>query len=172
MRNKHIIAFAVITLALLGIATPGLADKVDVRADTINGYGRILFTFDQTTKYKARLENGVLILEFDRVADFDLNQLRKKLPNYVALARRELNGQIFRFALKKDLRLHTSAAEARIAVDLVPAPDTDDVVDLRHFVKQAASDAFRQTAGNNDTLRPAGLLEIEHLTDDGFGFRT
>lgn len=86
-----------------------------------DGYGRMVFTFPgKVPGYRATINAGILVLQFDKPFDADAEEFVRQMPRYVALARRDGDKSTIRLALTTDFWLDTKQAENSIYVDLMP----------------------------------------------------
>ena len=72
----------------------------------------------------------------------------------------------------KEFTLFSSAPDQMIsdAIDFIAAENADDMVDFGEFVEQCRAQSLRQTARHDDSLGFSRFLQVEHLTNDRFGF--
>ena len=110
-------AAAVITL--FGILS-SQSRELTVRGTDTGRHGRILLTFDEPTKVRARTTNGVLILSFSDAATIRSERLADELPAYVGTVRRDPDGKGLRIALTRPYRTNVLEAAERVYVDLLP----------------------------------------------------
>jgi len=101
-----------------------------VTASTANGYARLLFALDGGTHASAQATGAVLTIAFDRKVAIAAATIAQALPGYIASARADADGKTFRFALNQPVRVHSSAASGKIAVDLMPASYSGTPPDL------------------------------------------
>jgi len=86
-----------------------------------DGYGRMVFTFPgKVPGYRATINAGILVLQFDKPFDADAEEFVRQMPRYVALARRDSDKGTIRLALTTDFWLDTKQAENSVYVDLMP----------------------------------------------------
>ena len=85
-----------------------------------NGFGRVVFTLDPPAHVQPSLDGSVLTLTFDRKPDFDPTLLASALPGYVTGVHADADGKTLHLALNQSVKLHTSIAGNRVALDLVP----------------------------------------------------
>jgi hypothetical protein len=109
-------AAAVFAFAFSFFATAAAADTVSTTS--ADGYGRIAFTLSPATHAEAALTDGVLVISFDRKIAIDANAVVQGLPAYIAGGHADASGQVFRFALTQNVRLHMSSSADNVAVDL------------------------------------------------------
>ncbi len=111
---------AALIAGIMSVTSVARAQNVPFSTDTTGGYARLLMEFPSPPEYEARIENGVLVIQFQSPFDIDVALLSRSLPRYVSLVRQDPNRRSLRLALKRNFRLHTSEAENQVAVDLVP----------------------------------------------------
>jgi hypothetical protein len=112
-------ALAVGSALALTLALGASANAADrFTASIAQGYARILVTPDPGNSVKAQMKGGVLLLSFARKTDIDPTVLAKSLPDYIGSGRADADGKTLRFAISQPLRLSTSAAQGKIAIDL------------------------------------------------------
>lgn len=87
---------------------------------TGDGYGRMIFEFEQMPKFKSEISNGVLVVSFDQVVELKLDQVGTNLADYVLLGRVDPNGRAARFAMAKPVRVHSMIAGKKLFIDLLP----------------------------------------------------
>ncbi|MDE1987573.1 MAG: hypothetical protein KGJ28_13610 [Alphaproteobacteria bacterium] len=121
MNAPHIRAFRIAATVLafaclLGIRPALAADAVTT--STAQGYARLLFSLRPSGPIKAALTGAVLKLTFERKVDIAPASL--VVPGYVESVHVDPGGKSISFALNQPVRLHTSSASGRTAIDLVP----------------------------------------------------
>jgi tetratricopeptide (TPR) repeat protein len=105
----------------LAAPPPALAATGTVVATEMNGFGRIVLTFDKAVRAQVRTSNGVVILSFDEQVTADLEKLAAQAPRYVAVARRDPDGRSIRIATPQAFRANLMEAGERLFLDLLPA---------------------------------------------------
>lgn len=115
---------------LLASAAPVLgADNVSGSAS--GGYGRMMFSLDGGAAPRVSLTGSVLVLTFPQKTSLKPAQIAAMLPGYVAGVRADPDGMTFRVALKQPVRLQTSSAGGKTAVDLIPSGFSGNPAPLR-----------------------------------------
>ena len=114
--RPHLAAMAALCLFA---ASPAFADSLTTNA--AGGYGRILFTLSPPGNPVAAVKDGVLTIHFDRKVALSPKPIVHGLPAYLSSGRADTDGKTFRFALVEPVRLHSSIAADKYALDLVPA---------------------------------------------------
>ncbi len=125
---------------------PAHAEKVTLETSTQGGYARLLFKLSSPSNVKANIDNGVMVVTFDRRLDFDIQKIRKSLPQYVALVRQDNDGRVLRLALTQNYRLHTSSADNRIAIDIIPSRYSGDPEDIKPKLTREEIEARKAVA--------------------------
>lgn len=125
VRRLSLIAFA----ALLCVASPAWATDV-VTGFSSGGYGRLLFTLTATDQVSAQITGSVLTITFGRKVAVTPEAIAQSLPSYINSGRVDADGKTFRFALGQPVRVHTSQAAGKFAVDLAPQSYIDTPPDL------------------------------------------
>ncbi|MBN9061629.1 MAG: hypothetical protein J0H41_04210 [Rhizobiales bacterium] len=151
--------------ALFTLAAPAFAQtKGVVRGANMNGYGRLIFTFDDMRKASATVTAGVLVVAFDRPIAIDIDKTSTDLPGYIGVARRDPDGTGLRFALAQPVRAHVMEAGEKIFIDLLPASWRDqppslpqDVVDDLARRARVAEEALRSSERKRYMEEPRAL---------------
>jgi len=96
------------------------ADKVLLEAQLKQDFGRIILTFSALPKYKVRVTNGVLIVQFEQPVDIDIRQVARKLSDYVIIGRLDPDSKALRFALAQPIKINTIEAGEMLFIDIMP----------------------------------------------------
>ncbi|SON56210.1 putative lipoprotein [Hartmannibacter diazotrophicus] len=119
-------AFA--ALCMLHLLSVGAAlaapPKVDVEATQMDGFGRIVLTFNDMEllpAYSVSSSNGVLVIEFQDAVAGDVRDVPIHLSTYIPVARTDPDGHGMRFALMQGIKVHSMEAGAQLFIDLLPA---------------------------------------------------
>jgi hypothetical protein len=157
-------------LAALGLVlslSSALAAKGVMIGSELQGYGRIVFSFDKEVGARSRIVNSVLIVEFDEQVSLDFDKLSQQLPNYVSITRADPDGKSIRFGLTDRFKVDIKTAGERVYLDIMspkwqgmpPALPAEVVQDLVRRAR-AAEDQLRRlaretqkTANRDVTLR-------------------
>ncbi len=139
-------------LAALVAGAPAQAqNRGAVRGAELNGFGRMIFTFEGMAKANAVVSSGVLVLSFDAPVRVDPEKIALEMPAYVTAARADPDGRGMRFALARPLRASLKEAGERLFLDLLPerwageAPGLpQDVVDDLARRAREAEEALRK----------------------------
>ncbi|HAC59732.1 MAG TPA: hypothetical protein DCF73_15430, partial [Rhodobiaceae bacterium] len=100
MRLRALTAFTVLFLLLVALTPAARAATVGVSLSEQNGWGRMVFTFPEGIPgYRASINAGVLVLDFDKPFDANTEEFVRLMPRYVAMARQDENGKTIRLAL-------------------------------------------------------------------------
>lgn len=122
----------IVALAFAGTLCAGhpawAADSVS--GSTKDGYGRLLFPLGASDQVNAQISGQVLTLTFNRKMGLTPDGIAQSLPGYIASGRADADGKTFRFALNQPLKLHTSSAPGKFAVDLAPSSYSGTPPDL------------------------------------------
>jgi tetratricopeptide (TPR) repeat protein len=105
----------------LAAPSPATAASGTVVATEMNGFGRLILTFDKPVRAQVRTSNGVVILSFDEQVTADLEKLAAQAPQYVAVARRDPDGRSIRIATPRAFRANLMEAGEKLFLDLLPA---------------------------------------------------
>ncbi|MAM94092.1 hypothetical protein [Parvibaculum sp.] len=115
--------FACLFLLVVLATAARAAENVKLSLSEQDGYGRMVFTFpDGVPGYRASINAGILVLDFDKAVNADTDGFVRQMPRYIAMARRDEDKGTIRFALTTDFWLDTKQAENSLYVDLLP-PD-------------------------------------------------
>lgn len=113
---KHL----VLALVLLA-AAPALADAV--RSAPRDGYGRIVFEWDQPVRYSADVVDGNLVVQFERAVSGNVAAAAQSLTPYVNPPRVSPDQRTIVFPLRPNVTMRTFTVGSAVVVDLVgPAP--------------------------------------------------
>lgn len=105
----------------LWLAGP-LAHAADEGAGrTEEGFGRIVFTFDELPAYEVRTSTGVVAVLFDRPVDLDAAEIVDGLPSYLTAGRLDPDRRGIRFALAQSVSVNQMEAGRMVFIDLLPA---------------------------------------------------
>ena len=107
---------------------PSAEERVGVRVGKHDGYARLVFDWTTSTGYRAKVEDGQLVLEFDRAAVFDLSRL-EYLSGYLEPPQPELSGTRLSIPLRQDWPLKHFLLETRVVVDLLGDGIPDQAAD-------------------------------------------
>lgn len=119
----------------------------------LQGFGRVVFSFDGEINAKARVLNSVLIVEFDQAVTLDVDKLSQQLPSYVSMVRADPDGRSIRLALNDRFRSDLKVAGEKVFLDILsprwqgaPPPLPPDVVQDLVRRARAAEDQLRKMA--------------------------
>jgi len=111
---------ALVALAgLICLGAPAFAGDT-VTGATKDGYGRLTFALGSSDQVSAQISGQVLTISFNRKMGLTPEGIAQSLPGYIASGRADADGKTFRFALSLPLKLHTTSAPGKFAVDLAP----------------------------------------------------
>lgn len=129
------IAVMAAAFAAMAVSAQARADEVDLSAEPHDGYGRIELTWpeymsDVVIDADVDLRHGVMIAEFTRPIETDIDDIAERLSDYVAIARLDDDGATLRMALRAPARAHVSRSANVLAIDIVEPgqPDPPDIV--------------------------------------------
>lgn len=94
--------------------------KAEVEPSPENGYGRIVFTFEQMPEYTKTISGTILVLSFKEPVSLDVTPIAKQLSQYIAVARLDPDGSALRFAMLDRLKVNIIEAGNKLFVDLLP----------------------------------------------------
>ncbi|VAW23632.1 FIG00741759: hypothetical protein [hydrothermal vent metagenome] len=100
------------------------AEKVNLSAKQMDGFGRIIITFVNRLDfpaYRMRNENGVLSFEFSEQMQLKLPDISGELPDFIAVSRIDPDQMGIRFGLKADFKINTIKAGEQLYIDFMPA---------------------------------------------------
>ena len=104
-------------LAALLAATPAAAD--DMRSALREGYGRIVFDWNQPVRYAAEVVGGTLLIQFERPVTGDIAKITQSLAAYVSGGRLSADRKTAFFPLKPNITMRTFTVGQAVVVDLV-----------------------------------------------------
>jgi hypothetical protein len=125
---KHLLRSFVVLAAAAFLCGAASADALTSSVD--RGFGRLLFTLNADDHVTAAVTGQVLTISFGRKVSLTPQAVVQALPNYVASGRADADGKTFRLALSQPVRLHTSSASDKFAVDLLPQNFSGTAPDL------------------------------------------
>jgi hypothetical protein len=108
----------------------GAANADALTSSVDRGFGRLLFTLSADDHVTAATTGQVLTISFSRKVSLTPQAVAQALPGYISSARADADGKTFRFALSQPVRLHTSSATDKFAVDLLPQSFSGTAPDL------------------------------------------
>ncbi|MBL1421462.1 MAG: hypothetical protein COC24_013210 [Alphaproteobacteria bacterium] len=119
---KKLIVFAILVLfMLLASVSSGFAENnVGVRAEVGEGYGRIVFDFDEFPDYKLEILEGVLVLRFNEEVNIEVDALADILSDYIVVARVDPDNTAVRIALAQEVKVNKLEAADKLFIDLLP----------------------------------------------------
>lgn len=109
-----------LALSLFAVG-PASAERGIVSGTEMGRFGRVVFTFGAEIIAKARVAGTVMIVEFDREVQVDLEKLAMQLPTYISIARRDPDGKSIRFGLTDRMTPDLKLAGDRVYLDILPA---------------------------------------------------
>lgn len=125
-RRRRIGAAAVLVSAATGLAAFGLVGEghaaTAVRAAAHDGYGRIVFDWDQPVRYDVEVAAGNLIISFDRPLESDAGRVPSALTSYVSGARLSPDRRTVTLPLKGSFTPRSFTIGTSVVVDLMGGP--------------------------------------------------
>jgi len=113
------LAIVAVSLLLFLPSRDAQAEELGVSVEVLPGYTRLIFEGREPIGADAEILNSVLLLDFDRPVEFDLNIIRQEARRDVSRVRQDADGKMLRFALNRGLRLQKTSNGNRLAIDLV-----------------------------------------------------
>jgi tetratricopeptide (TPR) repeat protein len=95
--------------------------KHSVRAPPHGTYGRIVFEAPSRMGFSAAVENGVLVVRFDKPATATLAPVARSLVDYVSGVPLTIDGTVARIPLKRPATVRTFTEGSAMVVDLLAA---------------------------------------------------
>ncbi|MGN6571071.1 MAG: tetratricopeptide repeat protein [Pseudolabrys sp.] len=117
------LAVVALCLALAAFASPARAEEPvhgTVKISREDGFTRMLFRFDQEVAAKVTTNNLIMIINFARPVNVDVDTLNAAAPDLISAARRDPDGSAVRIALAHRIKLNVMPAAERVFVDLLP----------------------------------------------------
>lgn len=164
-RSNRIIArlAGLIAIPLL-VLSPALAARGQVTASEMQGFGRLIFAFDAPVGAKLRMQNSVLIIEFDQSVTLDPDKLPVQVPAYIGIARLDPDGRSIRIGLNGRFKADLKQAGERVFLDLMgprwqgmPPPLPQDVIDELVRRARVAEERARRADGERKVGRELEL---------------
>jgi tetratricopeptide (TPR) repeat protein len=139
-----------------------------VTASEMQGFGRLIFTFDGQVAAQIRTNNNVLILDFDQPITLDADKLAVQVPRYIGIARLDPGGRSMRIGLNDRFRADLKLAGERVFLDLLnprwqglPPGLPQDVID--ELVRRARAAEARAERAQVERKVERGLeLRVAH----------
>jgi len=127
MTLPRIFNFVIPLLFAINIIAAGAASAqqpVEFSTQKGAGYGRILVSWpegvtNEDVKLTAKITNGVLVVSFSEILTGNTKIIRDGLPDQIALARMDTDGQTIRIALRSPAKIATSNSFNVFAIDLI-----------------------------------------------------
>uniref|UniRef100_A0A2A4Z1Y9 Uncharacterized protein n=1 Tax=OCS116 cluster bacterium TaxID=2030921 RepID=A0A2A4Z1Y9_9PROT len=119
---KKLIAFSILVLfmALAPVSNSFAENNAQVTAELGEGYGRIIFSFDEFPDYKLEILDGVLVLKFNEEVNVEVDEITDMLGDYVVVARADPDKTAVRIALAQEVKVNKLEAADKLFIDLLP----------------------------------------------------
>jgi|GEM_PF-414941 len=138
----HSLVFCIfLTLTHGSLLAAGLKVKTD--ASEKRGYARLILNFDRLPAYESAVDDTILVFKFKEAVDLNLDELIRKMPNYISVARVDPDGHAFRLAFSDSYKVNIMEAGSQVFIDILgrkwkgmPPNLPQDV--LRSIAKRAA----------------------------------
>jgi len=112
-----------VTAAFLSLMAIPAAQADNVRAAQKEGYGRLVFDWNQPIRYAAEILSGNLVVQFERPVTNDIAPVAQSLAPYVGAGRFSNDRRTVYFPIKPNVTMRTFTVGNAVVVDLVgPAP--------------------------------------------------
>ncbi len=122
LRAKLISIFALLAISAFSLDHVSAQELSSARisVDVSKGYCRIILPLPEDVGIDVRNRNGVLVASFENPMEIDTQVLVLGAPDYIALARMDVDKEALRLALKKSFKYEMSRSASHIAIDLIP----------------------------------------------------
>ncbi|KAA5606063.1 tetratricopeptide repeat protein [Roseospira marina] len=131
---------------LLTRAAPAWAAEVSAAAH--DGYGRMVFRWDDPVRYTVEIRNGNLVAAFDAPIPNSVASVPGRLPAYVDTVRVSPDRRTVTLPLKGDFTLNVFTLNSSVVVDLRGGPDLDPTPAAT--ATPAAPESIRVRTGSHD----------------------
>ena len=112
------------TLLAVAPAAAQTATQVPIRAWDHGDYGRLVFDWPSKVDYSARIEDGALVVTFDRSLTPGLSDVSRRLPDYISQSVLSKDGRGVRFGLIGQFQLRSFVTDNAVVVDLIKSEPT------------------------------------------------
>lgn len=113
---------ACVVLPAVADSTPARAAAEAVRAAAHDGYGRIVFDWNEPVRYDVEVAAGALIIRFDKPIGASTARVPAALTDYVAAARVSPDGRTLTLPLKGAFEPRSFTIGTSVVVDLMGGP--------------------------------------------------
>ena len=127
----------------------------EVKVSSAGGFGRIQFEWREKAQAKTVLNDGILVISFDRAFDVDTDAMQRSLDAYVALVRQDPDKKSLRLALKGPVTLKTTDYATRFAFDILPPSFHGDPPPIAPVAQESQ---------DGPSVVPIRVAEREHTT--------
>jgi tetratricopeptide (TPR) repeat protein len=144
-----------------GAQSDGARPRVSVTPG--GGYARVLFEWPGEARASAQIAGDVIIVRFDAPVQVDAAAIARQLDGVAAAARMDADGRSLRIALRTPVRIATSSAGRRFALDIMPADRRADPPPIQDpqadQLREAKTVTVRATEMETSTRLTFELLE-------------
>lgn len=138
---RSLIFCVCLSLSYSSVSAAGL--KVQTDASEKRGFARLVLNFDRLPGYESSVDDTILVFKFKESVDLNLDDLIRKMPNYISVARVDPDGHAFRLAFSDSFKVNIMEAGTQVFIDILgrkwkgmPPNLPQDV--LRAIAKRAA----------------------------------
>lgn len=119
---KQLILTAILVLfaVVLPVSQSFAENNATVKSEIGDGYGRIIFTFDEIPDYQLEMLDGVMVLRFNEVVNVKVSELADRLSDYIVVARADPDKTGIRFALAQEVKINKIEAAEKLFIDFLP----------------------------------------------------
>ncbi len=93
--------------------------KVQTEASEKRGYARLVLNFDRLPVYESDVDDTILVFKFKESVALNLDDLIRKMPNYISVARVDPDGRAFRLAFSDSFKVNIMEAGSQIFIDIL-----------------------------------------------------
>lgn len=151
-RLAQYFVFVALILSVFSATIPSHAQtalETTTEVQTNNGYGRLIITLPELTKFighRVSTDDSVLVVRLDEAVEIDLTGSATELLDYIRIARQDPDRDVLRFALNSGIRVNTIAAGEHLFIDFLPANWTGELPSIPESIvrklEQRAEDAI------------------------------
>jgi len=111
--------FAIGALTIIAALNAAPASADGVRAAQRDGYGRLVFDWDQPVRYAADVVNGALVMQFERPVTSDVAAVAQQLNPYITGSRFSADRKTLNLPLRPTITMRTFTVGSAVVVDLM-----------------------------------------------------